>query len=406
MTAHAVAGQTGGMGPLVVVGASLAGLSAVQAARRAGFEGDIVLVGAEEHLPYDRPPLSKALLASGAPTAPPLLMEAHALADLQVDLRLGAAATSLDVSSDEVVVGGDRIRFGALIVATGAHARPLLPDLPGRDLPGVQPLRTLEDARSLRRALDAGARTVVIGAGFVGSEVASAARARGLAVTVVEVAAQPLVRSLGQQVAGLLSALHHRSGTDLRRGTGVAAIEGRGRVERVVLSDGDAVPADLVVVGTGAVPSTDWLTGSGLDLDDGVVCDPTLRAAERVWAAGDVARRRAPDGGSRRLEHWTAAAEQGALAARNALAGNPGEVYAPVPFVWTDWYGLAIHLIGDCRGDDVHLIGDPAGDRWLALYRQGDLLTGAVTVGQPGRTPKLRRRLGAAFDDAVAFASA
>ncbi|MCW2606165.1 MAG: ferredoxin reductase, partial [Frankiales bacterium] len=177
------------------------------------------------------------------------------------------------------------------------------------------------------------------------------------------------------------------------------------RVERVVLSDGDVVPADLVVVGTGAVPNTVWLEGSGLALDDGVLCDPTLKAADHVWAAGDVARWRTPDGGTRRLEHWTAAAEQGALAARNALGGGAGEPYAPVPFVWSEWYGVPVHLAGDCRGDDVVLVGEPAVGRWLALYREAGLLVGVVTVGLPGRTPKLRRRLGTSFDDALAFAS-
>lgn len=390
---------------LVVVGASLAGLRAVETARRSGHAGEVVLVGAEQHMPYDRPPLSKACLAPGTEVVPHLL-DQDALVELGVRLRLGAPATGLDLARREVLLGDERVPYDALVVATGAHPRPLPEAVPGRDLPGVQQLRTLDDARAVRAALDAGARVVVVGAGFVGSEVASAVRARGLPVTVVEAAPQPLVRVLGEQVAGLLTALHGRAGTDLRRGTAVVALEGDGRVERVLLSDGDALPADLVVVGTGAVPTTAWLEGSGLALDDGVLCDATLRAADRVWAAGDVARWRTRDGGTRRLEHWTAAAEQGALAARNALSDGPGQEYDPVPFVWTEWYGVPVHLVGDCRGDDVTVVGDPAGDRWLALYREDACLVGAVTVGMPGRTPKLRRRLRASFDEALAFASA
>ncbi|MCW2607011.1 MAG: pyridine nucleotide-disulfide oxidoreductase, partial [Frankiales bacterium] len=217
------------MGPLVVVGASLAGLRAVEAARRGGHAGEVVLVGAEEHLPYDRPPLSKACLAPGDEVVPHLLDE-EALTELGVRLRLGAPAGGLDLAAREVLVGGERLHYGALVVATGAHARALPASLPGHDLPGVHVLRTLDDARAVRRALEAGARTVVVGAGFIGSEVASAVRARGLPVTVVEAAPQPLVRALGERVAGLLSDLHARAGADLRRGTAVVALEGDGRV--------------------------------------------------------------------------------------------------------------------------------------------------------------------------------
>ncbi|MCU1693351.1 MAG: pyridine nucleotide-disulfide oxidoreductase [Frankiales bacterium] len=389
---------------LVVVGASLAGLRAVETARREGHTGEVVLVGAEEHLPYDRPPLSKACLAPGEEVVPHLLDEA-ALDALDVDLRLGSPATGLDVEARELHLGQERVSYDALVVATGAHARTLPASVPGRDLPGVRVLRTLDDARAVRAALDAGARTVVVGAGFVGSEVASAVRARGLPVTLLEAAPQPLVRALGEEVAGLLCALHGRAGTDLRLGTSLSEVLGDDRVTGVRLSDGSTLDADLVVVGTGATPVTGWLEGSGLTLDDGVVCDASLCAAPGVWAAGDVARWRTPGGGTRRLEHWTAAAEQGALAARNAVTGA-AVAYAPVPFVWTEWYGTKVHLLGDCRGDDVRLVGDPAGDRWLALYREQDLLVGAVGVGLPGRTPKLRRRVGQPFEEAVAFAEA
>ncbi|MCW2777696.1 MAG: pyridine nucleotide-disulfide oxidoreductase, partial [Frankiales bacterium] len=206
--------------------------------------------------------------------------------------------------------------------------------------------------------------------------------------------------------AGLLAGMHARGGAELRTGVGVVALEGDGRVERVVLADGSTLPADLVVVGTGAVPATGWLEGSGLTLDDGVVCDPCLQAAPGVWAAGDVARFPDALGGTRRLEHWTSAAEQGVLAAKNALSPDAQTPYAPVPFVWSEWYGLPLQIVGACTGEDVRVVGDVEGGRWVALYRDDDLLVGAVTVGLPGRTGKLRKRIvaGGSFDEAVAYA--
>ncbi|HWG92886.1 MAG TPA: NAD(P)/FAD-dependent oxidoreductase, partial [Mycobacteriales bacterium] len=210
--------------PLVVVGASLAGLRAVEGARRAGWTGPVVLVGAEEHLPYDRPPLSKAWLAPGDEPAVPTYRDAAALSELAVELRLGTPATGLELDAREVVLGDERLPYGALVVATGAAAR----RLPGPAPQGVHVLRTLEDARAVRAALDAGSRTVVVGAGFIGSEVASAARARGLPVTVVEAAAVPLARACGGPAAALLTTLHARAGTDLRCGTGVSGFRAEG----------------------------------------------------------------------------------------------------------------------------------------------------------------------------------
>ena len=391
--------------PLVVVGASLAGLRAAESARKAGWDGRVVLVGAEEHLPYDRPPLSKALLGPGASPETPTYLSRAELDALGIELRLGAPAEDLDVDRRRLQVGGESVEYGALVVATGAQAR----RLPGPLVDGVHPLRTLADARVIRSGLDAGARTVVIGAGFIGSEVASAARARGLDVTMLEAAPVPLERAVGGAAAALITALHADAGVDLRCGASVTGFEQRdGRVCGVRLGDGTTVPADLVVEGVGTTPSTSWLAGSGLDLDDGVRCDSTLQAAPRVWAAGDVARVDHPVHGSVRLEHWTSAAEQGRLAGANAarvLAGEQPVTYDAVPYFWSDVYGHKLQMVGR-PSDDAEVLGDSDGP-WLVLYRQHRQLSGALSLDLPGRIMKFRALLArsASFADAVALAT-
>ena len=380
---------------LVVVGASLAGLRAVEAARRRGFGGEIVLVGAEEHPPYDRPPLSKALLTADGPTAPPTLRTADALRDeLGVELRLGSAARGLDPSERVVLVGDDEVRYDALVVATGASAR----TLPGGEgVRGVHELRTVEDALAVRAALDAGARTVVVGAGFIGSEVASAARGRGLPVTVVEALDVPVSRSVGPDAGTVCTDLHRSAGADLRLGTRVSSLDLDGdRVRAVVLESGEVLPADLVVVGMGATPATGWLEGSGIRLherDRGAVCDATLSAGlPGVYAAGDVAHWPNPlfDDRLMRLEHWTNAAEQGATAAVHALGLAEPRPLASVPYFWSDWYGHRVQFVGVPSADEVLRV-DPGTERALLLYRRGDRVVGALTVDRPTEIMKFRR---------------
>ncbi|MDQ2587955.1 NAD(P)/FAD-dependent oxidoreductase [Saccharothrix yanglingensis] len=392
---------------LVVVGASLAGLRAVEAARKAGFAGRITLIGDEPHLPYDRPPLSKQMLAPGGSTEPVTFRSRAELVDqLDVELLLDTPAAGLDPDTGVVHAGGAEVAYDALVIATGAAAR----GLPGTEgLAGVHVLRTLDDARAVRRALDEGARTVVVGAGFVGSEVASAARERGLPATVVEALPAPLVRSVGPELGAALSSLHTRNGTVLRCGQAVAAVEGTDRVEGVRLTDGTVIGADLVVVGIGAVPRTDWLAGSGLPVDDGVVCDEFLGAgAPGVHAAGDVARWHNPlFDRSMRVEHWSAAAEQGARAARNAVAPADARPYTTVPYFWSDWYGSRIQFAGVTAEDGLEIVsGDPAGDHFVALYREGDRLTGVLTLNGQRHVMRYRRLVAqrARFDEAVAFA--
>ncbi|MBO0878075.1 MAG: FAD-dependent oxidoreductase, partial [Pseudonocardia sp.] len=278
---------------LVIVGASLAGLRAAQAARRAGFTGPLTLVGGEPHLPYDRPPLSKEYLdaTDDGPEDPTYRTEEQLRDELGLDLRLGTWATGLDAERKVVELGERSLEYGALVIATGAVPR----TLPGvAELAGVHTLRTVDDAVAIRSALDAGARTVVVGAGFIGSEVASSARRRGLPVTVLEALPVPLVRAVGEQMGRACAELHRAHGTDLRCGVKVTGLTGSadGRVTGVSLDDGSEVAADLVVVGTGVTPCTRWLAGSGVRLherDGGIVCDRTLATGlPGVYAAGDV----------------------------------------------------------------------------------------------------------------------
>lgn len=395
---------------LVVVGASLAGLRAVEAARTSGWHGDITLVGAEPHLPYDRPPLSKAFLAADKPASfAPFRTDTELASDLGVRLRLGQPATGLDTQQRRVLLGADSVTYDALVIATGARPRPLAGC---EGISGVHPLRSFDDALAVRSALDAGARTVVIGAGFIGSEIASAARKRGLPVTIVEQLPVPLTRSLGPEPGDVCADLHRAAGTGLRLGVGVAALESRnGRVTGVALDNGEVLPADLVVVGIGVIPSTEWLAGSGVALHDGdggVVCDAAMATSvPGVWAAGDLAH--VPlglfDGDLMRLEHWTNAAEQGALAARNALSSGVPEQLDTVPYFWSDWYDHRLQFVGTPRADEVRIVG-PRGSGMIALYRRDDRVVGTFTIDRPRDIMKFRRRIvdRCAWDEAVAAA--
>ncbi|MFE2728419.1 NAD(P)/FAD-dependent oxidoreductase [Kitasatospora sp. NPDC059327] len=380
--------------PFVVVGASLAGLRAVEGARAAGYGGPITLIGAESHLPYDRPPLSKAFLQSDAPV-PVLRDEAFLRDELGVDLLLGAPAERLDPDADIVWVDGKPVPFGTLVIATGATPR--IPPT-WASIPGVTTLRELDDAHALRAALEKKARTVIVGAGFIGSEVASAARHRGCEVTVVEAEPAPLARAVGAEMAPALAAIHLRNGTDLRLSATVAAVHGSGQVEAVELADGSLLPADLVVVGIGATPTTGWLAGSGVALnahDHGILCNSYLATSRPgVYAAGDVAHwpNAIMDQGLTRLENWTNAAAQGGAAARNALQPGLQEPYETVPYVWSDWYDTRVQLVGHPSSDEARIVsGGMNGPRLVVLYRSGERLAGAFTLNEPAKIMKYRR---------------
>ncbi|HET9733553.1 MAG TPA: FAD-dependent oxidoreductase [Acidimicrobiales bacterium] len=383
------------MRSVAVVGASLAGVTAAKTLRQGGFEGDVVLVGKEPHAPYSRPPLSKEMLYGEWDEK----RIALALpADARVDLRLGCEAASLDLAARRVVLDdGGHVDFDGLIIATGSEPR-WLPVLGDRR--GVHYLRTLDDARSLRASLEQpSARVVVVGGGFIGLEVAAAARQRGLRVTVLEALEAPLARVLGAEMGDFVAGLHRSHGVEVLTGVTVEGLLGDGRVESVVTDAGE-IAADVVVVGVGARPVTGWLDGSGLVINDGVVCDRFCAAlgAEGVFAAGDVARwHHVLFEEEIRVEHWDNAVAQGEVAARNLLAGPEGAVpFAPVPFFWSDQFDAKLQYVGHGGPhDDVAVVdGSPADGRFVATYTRAGRLVGALLVNRMSRMPLWRRAVG------------
>ncbi|MGA3147542.1 MAG: FAD/NAD(P)-binding oxidoreductase [Acidimicrobiales bacterium] len=399
---------------IVVVGASLAGLRAAEEIRHEGHAGPVVIVGDELHVPYDRPPLSKQLLSGKWDVE---RIHHHApdkLDTLGLEFRLGRRVLSLDTEVRNLVCDdGSELHYDGLIVATGAEARPL----PGTEgMGGVHTLRTLDDCLAIRAELESagpGARVVVIGAGFIGSEVAATCQGLGATVTVVEALPTPLAGVLGAQMGEACAQLHRDHGVTVSTGVGVERISSdpSGPAPLVVhLVDGTGLDADLVVVGIGVVPAVGWLAGSGLTLDNGVVCDESLFAADGVVAAGDVARWTRPGTGEKlRVEHWTNAAEGGAAAARNLLAGSEAaELYDPVPFFWSDQYQAKIQVIGLPGPDDEVVVveGSIEEGKFVALYRRGDRLRAALAFSQPRLLMAYRPLLaaGASFDEALALA--
>jgi 3-phenylpropionate/trans-cinnamate dioxygenase ferredoxin reductase subunit len=402
---------------VVVVGASLAGLRACETLRAEGFAGRITVVGDEPDAFYDRPPLSKRFLSGEWDAERIRLRKPADLASLDLDLHVGVAAESLDAANREVSLSdGRRLAGDAVIVATGARCR-RLPGSPDAD--GIVELRTLADAEALRARLAPGVQVVVIGAGFIGLEVAATARTAGCTVTVLEGGPAPLMRGLGAAMGRDVARIHERHGVDVRCAVTVDEIgAASGRVCCVRLADGTEVPADLVVVGIGVVANTEWLAGSGVAVGDGVICDATLAAGPGVWAAGDCARWPNllfgdPDAGElMRVEHWTNAAEQGAHAARNALAVGRGEEplpYAAVPFFWSDQFESRIQFVGRVHGDDdVHVIaGEPATGPCAVLYGHAGRLRGVLGVSMPKLVMPFRGLIAAraTWPDALAKAA-
>jgi NADPH-dependent 2,4-dienoyl-CoA reductase/sulfur reductase-like enzyme len=386
-----------GADPIVVVGASAAGLAVVETLRREGCDAPITLIGDEIHAPYDRPPLSKQILASQWEADRLPLRTPAELAPLDLDLRLGAAATGLDLPARTVhLADGGEARFATLVVATGVRPR----RLPGQ---GAHVLRSLDDALRLRGRLGPGRRLVVVGAGFLGAEAAAVARSLGCAVTMLEPAPVPLAHAIGAEIGELLSQAHREHGVDLRTGVTVAAVGDDG----VRLADGTLIEADEVLVAIGSLPNTEWLDGSGLTVADGVVCDEFSCAAPGVYAAGDVARWHNPlFGVSMRIEHRTNAAEQGMAVARNLLRPEARKPFAPVPYFWSDQYDMKIQAYGYLRGhDEVRVVDGDLGERkFVAVYRRADRLVGALAVGMPPKTLRAWRQAvatGALWAEAV-----
>ncbi|MBQ0923584.1 FAD-dependent oxidoreductase [Saccharopolyspora endophytica] len=366
---------------MVVVGASAAGLSAVEALRRGGFQGELTLVGDEPHLPYDRPPLSKQLLAGEWEPERLALRAPEAFDDLGVRTVLGSPAEKLDARGREVLLAdGGRLGYDALVATTGVRAR----TVPGVDgVEGVHLLRTLDDALALRRSLDDRGQLVIVGGGFIGAEAAAVARLMGCEVTMVTDRPLPLVDAVGEEVGGMLTDLHRERGVRVIGDSMVTRVcHDGGRATGIELADGRTIDADAVIVGIGTLPNVEWLAGSGVPVGNGVECDETLHAGGGVWAAGDVASWPDPVSGERlRIEHRTNAAEQGMAVARNILADRPS-AFTSVPYVWSDQYEHKIQIYGRTRGADRMQVidGSLAERRFTALFGRDGRVTAALGV--------------------------
>ncbi len=386
---------------ILIVGASLAGLRAAETLRAESFSGKVVMIGAESHLPYDRPPLSKQFLAGTWGLDRVRLRQPEKIEALGLDLRLGRRASSLDLEGHSVELDdASRVQFDGLVIATGAHPRRIEG---ADDFASVNVLRTLEDSTAIAEATSTpGTALAVIGAGFIGSEVAATCHERGARVTVIEALPVPLQRVLGEEMGAVCAGLHLDHGVELRTGIGVRRLRDAG----VELEDGSLVHAQAVVVGIGVLPTIDWLEGSGLELRDGVVADSTLHAANDVVVAGDVARWFDDAFGSEvRIEHWTNASEQAVVAARNLLAGRGASVpYVPVPYFWSDQYDVKIQVLGHPRPEDEVVVvdGSTAQRRFVAVYGRDGRLSGAIGMNRPRQLMLYRQLLerGASFDEA------
>lgn len=378
---------------VLVVGACAAGLTTVEALRRHGYRGKVTVLGEETHPPYDRPPLSKQVLAGTWRPDRAQLRPREALSALDADFILGDPAVGLDAGTRTVrTASGRALRADALVVATGTRPR----TLPGQSgLAGVHVLRTLDDALALRAGLLDATRLVVVGDGVLGTEIAATARTMGLGVTLAGPQHAPMAGQLGHGVADLLAELHTARGIRLRLGAGVRALVGSsGAVTGVSLDNGEVLPADLVVVAIGADPVTDWLRDSGLRVDNGLVCDSRCRAADGVYAVGDVARWHHDQlGALLRLENRTNAGEQAMAVAANILGGD--RAYTPVPYFWTDQFDTKIQVHGvvpaGAEAEMTVVDGDPATGRFVARYRSEGRITGVLGWNMPKQT-RLRRQ--------------
>lgn len=391
---------------IAIVGASLAGLEAAKELRRSGFTGELVVFGKEPNLPYDRPPLSKELLAGTFRIDQVWLPLGDAI---DAEWRLGVTVTGLRAADRLLEVDGGTEAFDGIVIATGAA--PIRPRFVSEvDLDGIHVLRTLDDSLALAKDLHSvPGRVLVVGGGFIGAEVASTCRGLGLEVTVVEGQTAPMERALGQEIGHALGEVQRDHGVDLRLSTTVTDVGGSERVAWARLSDGSTLHVDVVVVAVGVEPATAWLEGSGLTLDRGVVCDDTCLAAPGVAAAGDVAvwpNRRF--GEVRRIEHWDNAIRQGRHAAQRLLAGDdPGAAhrYEPVPWVWSDQFGSKLQVIGSALDHDESqmVVGGLGERRFVAAFRRGDRLVAAIALNSPRTVVQSRRLLqeNASWSDAI-----
>ncbi|TCN32108.1 3-phenylpropionate/trans-cinnamate dioxygenase ferredoxin reductase subunit [Kribbella orskensis] len=364
---------------MVIVGASLAGATAAETLRTEGWTGPIVLIGEENELPYERPPLSKGVLLGKDQPEVAQLHDRAWYDDNNVDLRLGSKVTAIDTGARRVTLAdGSEVEYDKLLIATGSRVRKL--DVPGADLPGINYLRTAAESKALTDAYAAKPRVVVVGAGWIGLEAASAARERGSEVTVIEPQSTALASVMGEQVGELYADLHRQHGVDLRFGVGVESFEGEDHVTGVRTSTGDVLPADLVVVGVGVQPNTELAEAAGIKVasredGSGIVTGPDLRTSvPEVYAAGDVVRWDHPLlGHSIRVEHWQNAKDSGKTAAKAMLGQKVAQ--DALPYFFTDQYDLGMEYAGDVpRGTSYHVVlrGDPASGAYLAFWLDDD----------------------------------
>lgn len=375
---------------ILIIGGGLAAARTAEQLRRAQFDGPITIVGAESRLPYDRPPLSKDVLHSGVDDV--TLKSAEFYEEKGISLRLGCAAVSVDVAAQTVELSdGSTVGYSRLVIATGLVPR-RIPSFP--DLRGICLLRTLDDALALRDLACSVRRAVIVGAGFIGCEVAASFRKLGLGVVLVEPQPTPLASVLGERIGGFVTRLHRAEGVDVRTGVSVAEVAGAGdAVEKVVLTDGSELEADLVLVGIGSRPATDWLDGSDIEVGNGIVCDQLGRtSAPNVWALGDVASWRNSVGHQVRVEHWSNVAEQVRVLVPAMLGQEPPAAVA-VPYFWSDQYDVKIQCLGEPRSADIVHVVEDDGRKFLAFFERDGVVVGVVGGGMPGPVMKTRGKI-------------
>ena len=376
---------------IVIVGGGLAAARTAEQLRRSEYTGPVTIVSDEVHLPYDRPPLSKEVLRKEVDDT--ALKPRDWYDENDITLRLGSAATGLDTGEQTLTLAnGTVLGYDELVIATGLVPR-RIPAFP--DLEGIRVLRSFDESLALREHASAARHAVVVGAGFIGCEVAASMRGVGVDVVLVEPQPQPLAAVLGEQIGELVARLHRDEGVDVRLDVGVTEVRGEGHVDTVVLTDGTELPADLVVVGIGSRPATEWLDGSGIEVDNGVLCDEAGRtSAPNVWALGDVASWRDPMGHQARVEHWSNVADQARVVVP-AMLGRDVPSNVVVPYFWSDQYDVKIQCLGEPQATDiVHMIEDD-GRKFLAYYERDGVLVGVVGGGLPGKVMKARAKIAA-----------
>jgi 3-phenylpropionate/trans-cinnamate dioxygenase ferredoxin reductase subunit len=376
---------------IVIVGGGLAAARTAEQLRRSEYTGPVTIVSDEVHLPYDRPPLSKEVLRKEVDDT--ALKPRDWYDENDITLRLGSAATGLDTGEQTLTLAnGTVLGYDELVIATGLVPR-RIPAFP--DLEGIRVLRSFDESLALREHASAARHAVVVGAGFIGCEVAASMRGVGVDVVLVEPQPQPLAAVLGEQIGELVARLHRDEGVDVRLNVGVTEVRGEGHVDTVVLTDGTELPADLVVVGIGSRPATEWLDGSGIEVDNGVLCDEAGRtSAPNVWALGDVASWRDPMGHQARVEHWSNVADQARVVVP-AMLGRDVPSNVVVPYFWSDQYDVKIQCLGEPQATDiVHMIEDD-GRKFLAYYERDGVLVGVVGGGLPGKVMKARAKIAA-----------